>query len=71
MLRKDTIYGFAVSYEENAAEGAQYLKDDLAREEAQVFFDQAKLKGSAQFEDDEDRQFTLVYQNGSYVIIRR
>ncbi|RJQ14516.1 hypothetical protein C4553_00365 [Candidatus Parcubacteria bacterium] len=71
MVRKDTIYSFSVSYEENAQEGARYLKEDLAKEEAMVFFDYAKRNGSAQFEDDDDRQFTLLYQEGSYVIIRR
>ena len=71
MVHKDTIHGYSVRYEDNAQEGASYLKNDLDREEAQVFFEQAKSRGSAQLEDDSERQFTLVYQSGSYVIIRR
>ncbi|MBI2451306.1 MAG: hypothetical protein HYV52_03190 [Parcubacteria group bacterium] len=67
------IHGFKVMFEENAREGVQYLEADLDLNEAKVFFDQAKLKGSAQFEDDEERQFTLMHQRNdhNYVLIRR
>lgn len=71
MITKTTIHGFGVAYEENAREGIQYLRDDLDAREASVFFDQARQRGSAEFEDDEDRQYTLIYQNGSYVLTRR
>jgi hypothetical protein len=71
------IHGHSVVYEQNAYEGIRHLRDDLQREEAVVFFDQAKLKGSAEFEDDHERQFTLLYKkggflvNGGYVLVRR
>ncbi|MBI4159904.1 hypothetical protein HY504_01930 [Candidatus Wolfebacteria bacterium] len=71
MLKKTTILGFTVSYEDNAREGVRYLRDDLDYRETKVFFDQAKSKGSAEFEDEYDRQFTLVYQRGLYVLMRR
>ncbi len=57
--------------EENAREGIGHLRDDLDSEEARVFFDQARQRGSAEFEDDEGRQYTLIYQNGSYILTRR
>lgn len=71
MMQKTTIHGFSVSYEDNAAGGISHLRDDLDYNETKVFFDQARARGSAQFEDDEERQFTLTYQNGAYVLIRR
>lgn len=71
MAQKTTVHGYTVAYEENASPGTEHLRDDLSYAEAEVFFDQARSKGSAEFEDDEDRQFTLIYQNGSYVLVRR
>ncbi len=72
MIQKTTIHGFDVSYEENAEEGMKYLRDHLDINESKVFFDEAKKKGSAEFEDDDDRQFTLVFQKeDDYVIVRR
>lgn len=31
----------------------------------------ARQRGSAEFEDGEDRQYTLICQNGSYILTRR
>lgn len=66
-----TVHGFSIAYEENAVEGIRYLRDDLSFDEARVFFDQARMKTSAQFEDDEDRNFTILYHDGSYTLVRR
>jgi len=71
MAEKITIHGFIVVYEQNAQPAVQYLRDDLDFNEARVFFDQARLRGQAMFEDDEDRQFTLLYKDGVYTLIRR
>lgn len=70
-MQKTTIHGFSVNYEDNASGGVSHLRDDLDYNEAKVFFDQARTRGSAQFEDDEERQFTLACQNGAYTLIRR
>jgi Na+-translocating ferredoxin:NAD+ oxidoreductase RnfC subunit len=53
--------------------GVQYLQYDLAPEEAKVFFEQAKSTGQAQFEDDNERQYTIKYEYGdnSYTLIKR
>jgi hypothetical protein len=71
MIQKVEIHGFTVAYEENSREGVAYLRDDLDANEARVFFDQAKMKGSAEFEDDDDRQFTLSYHENEYTLIKR
>ncbi len=71
MLQKTSIHGFIVSYEENARNGIRYLRDDLDFQEARIFFDQARQKGMAPFEDDQDKQYTLYYQNGAYLLAGR
>ena len=71
MAEKTNVHGFNMDYEENAMEGIRYLRDDLDFNEAKVFFDQSREKGSAEFEDDEDRQFTLFYKDGIYTLSRR
>jgi hypothetical protein len=73
MVQRTNIYGFWVNYDDSAYDGIRYLRDDLSREEAVVFFDQARQKGSAQFEDDYEKQFILYYESGSssYILARR
>lgn len=72
MERRD-VHGHVVYGEDDAREGLNHLDYDLERDEAEVFFRQAKLRGQAEFEDDHDRQFTLVYDRGkgTYGVIRR
>jgi len=45
----------------------------LQYEEARTLFDAARLKGNAEFEDDQDRDWTLIYnkEEGIYTLIRR
>lgn len=72
MMQKGNIHEYAVMYEDtNAKEGYLYLRDDLDSNESKVFFEQAKREGEAEFEDDNERQFTLAYQSSVYTIIRR
>jgi len=71
MPLKTIVHGFPVVYEENVSAGIRYLRDDLDYQEARVFFDQARQRGSAQFEDDTDRQYTLFYKNGIYNLVLR
>ncbi len=72
MSQKTTVHTFfTVAFEENAHDGIRYLRDDLDYKEAKVFFDQARIRGSAEFEDDKDRQYTLTHQNGAYTLVRR
>ncbi len=72
MPQKTTVHTFfSVTFEEDAHDGIRYLRDDLDYKEAKVFFDQARIRGSAEFEDDKDRQYTLIHQNGVYTLARR
>lgn len=71
MAERTAVHGFWVTYEQNAYDGIKYLRDDLKMEETRVFFDQARVRGSAQFEDDHDRQFTVLYHSGNYTLVRR
>lgn len=70
--KKTTVHGYWVEYDEDAYNGIYYLKRDLDREESSVFFEHARLKGESKFEDDRDRQYTLVYKKyKNYLLTRR
>lgn len=71
MTQKTMVHNLYVTYEENALAGIHYLRDSLDAKEAGVFFNEAKRRGSAEFEDRERHQYTLIYQNGAYVLVRR
>jgi len=60
-IKTEKIYGFLVRFEQDLREGITYLGQDLQIEEARALFNAAKLTGRAEFEDDEDRDWTLTY----------
>ncbi len=68
-IKKEKVYGFLVRFEQDLREGIRYLSHDLQQEEAKTLFDAARLRGSAEFEDDEDRDWTLTYIRGNDVYI--
>jgi len=71
-MNETYVHGFKVKYEDNAHNGLVYLRDHLDLKEAKVFFDQARIKKSAQFEDEYDKNYTLVYNpDRTYTLIRR
>ena len=51
---KTSVKGHKVIYEKRAARGINYLRNDLDYAEARVFFDQARMRESAPFEDDNE-----------------
>lgn len=69
--KKVNLHGFYLTYDDDTYEALRYLRDDLDTEESRVFFDQARLRGRAKFEDDNERQFTLNYKSGKYFLVRR
>jgi hypothetical protein len=73
MIKEIYIREFRVKYEENEQGGINYLLYDLDANEARVFFDEAKLKKYAEFEDDKEGQYTLSYNlaDNSYTLIKR
>lgn len=54
-------------------DGVRYLRQDLQRDEAKTLFDAARLRGSAEFEDDHDRDWTLTFNRGdnTYTLFHR
>lgn len=72
-MKTVSVKGSKVQYDEkNAREGIKHLTYDLDYKEAKVFFDQARIKGEADFEDDLEKQYTLAHnQDGTYTLKRR
>lgn len=71
-IQNRDIYSHRVSGEDDAKEGIDYLDHDIQVAEARVFFDQAKAKGSVQFEDSQGRNYTLLYKkDGVYWVDKR
>lgn len=71
-MKEIYIRNFKVGFEEDAINGVRYLLYDLDRDEAKVFFDQARQRKSAEFEDDKEGQYNLLYNpNGSYTLTKR
>ena len=73
MVKYEYIHGIKVEYESedrHIRDGINYLDNKIEPLEAKVFFAQAHDKKSAQFEDNENHQFTLIYKgNNIYLLI--
>jgi hypothetical protein len=71
--KKEQVHGFWVEFEEKDRDGIRYLRDDLQYKEAKTLFDAARIDGEAEFEDDYDRDWSLIYNRdkGTYTLIRR
>lgn len=67
-MKKVRIHDHHVSYEDNAHGGVDYLMRHLDRQEADVFFHEAKFKGHIKFEDALGKNYTLLHHNGVYTI---
>ena len=71
-MKQTYIHGYKVKYEDNAYSGVDYLKNDLDSKEASVFFNEARRRSQAPFEDDDDRDFILSRNSdGSYYLRKR
>lgn len=72
MPRKENIHGYWVVYEDAALDAANYLRYDLQPGEVKTLCDAARLGGHAEFEDDYDRDWTILYnRDGTYTLTRR
>ena len=60
--------GFYINYPatDEAYRVIKYLRDDLSSSETKVFFNQARVKGVAPFEDERERKYQIVYRGGMY-----
>jgi len=72
-IKKTNIHGYWVMFDEEVKEGIRYLRDDLQRNEAKTLFEAARFRGTAEFEDDQDRDWSLIYNRneGNFTLIRR
>jgi len=71
-MNTQIINGHKITVEEGAEKGYEYMKFDLQMNESEVFFREAKRMGKADFEDDQERNFSLKYSsNGTYTLSRR
>ena len=71
-IKKRDIHGRKVSGEDDVKRGMDYLDHKIEYNEAQVFFDQARQKGQAQFEDEQGRNYSLIFnRDGTYRVDRR
>lgn len=71
-MKQISIHGYRTKYEDEDYNGVKYLLQDLQYDEAKVFFEQARLHRSAQFEDDFEGQYTISYNSdGTYTLSRR
>jgi len=71
-MKETYIHGYKVKYEDNAYSGVDYLKNDLDSKEASVFFNEARRRSQAPFEDDDDRDFILSRNSdGSYYLRKK
>ena len=71
-IKDRDVHGRKVDAEDDAKHGVDYLDHLIDRSEADVFFEHARMRGKADFEDQEGRNFTLIRDNdGTYRVERR
>ena len=72
-MKQISVHGYIARYEDSVYNGIRYLMLDLDREEAKVFFEQARMYHSAQFEDEYEGQYTITYNSsdGTYTLTKR
>jgi cellobiose phosphorylase len=71
-MQETYIHSFKDRHEENAQGGIVYLRDHLDAKEAKVFFDEARRKKSANFEDQQGKNYTLSFDSyNTYTLVRR
>jgi hypothetical protein len=71
-MKQISIHGYQTKYEDADYSGVRYLLEDLQYEEAEVFFEQARLHRSSQFENDFEGQYTLNYNpDGTFTLTKR
>jgi len=66
------IHGHLVRYEDDALDGIHYLENKLDENESKVFFDEAKRRKVAEFEDYHRWNYELTYNgDASYTLTKR
>jgi len=72
-LKTTILHGYKTRYNEESRRGMEHLLNDLQASEVKPLFEYAKRESSADFEDDNEGQFSILYNKGdfTYTIIRR
>ncbi len=72
-MQKEWVHGHLVNFDASVkSTGLYYLQRDLQAEEARNIFETARARGKAYFEDDGERQFTLIHRSdGSFDLVKR
>lgn len=72
-LKFTTVHGYKTYYNEEVRNGLNHLLVDLDLSEVKPLYDYARMNSAANFEDDHDRQYALIYDRskGAYTIISR
>ncbi|MFA6272103.1 MAG: hypothetical protein WC693_03265 [Patescibacteria group bacterium] len=66
------VHGHHVLGESDAKNGINHLDHKLDSAEAQVFFEQAKMHGSVEFEDGNGKNYTLIRNSdATYTVQKR
>lgn len=71
MAEQIWLHDHYLNYDEADYVGIEYLRDQLSEEEVKVFFDQAYEHGKAEFEDNQEHNFSIVYEDGDYKLVSR
>jgi hypothetical protein len=61
MDHRKNIHGHVVHGDESVEKGFYYLTYEIDSKEAEILFKQAKLHGTAEFQDRENRLFMIAY----------
>ena len=71
-MKQIRMHGFIVKYEDDAHEGVNYILKELDNNEARVFFDEARRRGEAQFEDRSGKNYTITKnRDGTFDLTKR
>lgn len=66
------IHGHLVRYDDDLIDGMHYIENKLDENESKVFFDEAKRRGVAEFEDNLRHNYDLTYnKDASYTLTKR
>lgn len=60
------VHSHHLTYDDHSKDGFHYLRGRLNAREAKVFFDQAKFKGAAEFEDHHGHRYELRHGQGKF-----
>jgi hypothetical protein len=71
--KRESIYGYTLYYKDEDRKGMQYLNSDLQSREVKPLFEYAQHHKSAgaEFEDDEDRDYTIKYVGSNKYMLER